>query len=163
MHLMAGLTLWALFSYVLLYIAHTSLAAEPPAPSQKKLNSQQKLRARLGVYVVVWEVTTDMKGKVETARIAKIVPPEGEEGKGTPIEIPAVYQENARKKLEQRKYRVMTEIVETPEPPPVKGRKKRGQQKVATKGTRRIPTKVFTSSYYDPQRPDEVIIKLPRR
>ncbi len=163
MHLMSVLTLWTLVSSVLLYIAQTSLAAEPQAPPQKRLNSQQKLRARLGVYVVIWEVTTDMKGKVEKARIAKIIQPEGESVPLTPTEIPAVYQENARKKLEQRKYRVMTEVVETPEPPPVKGRKKRNRQKVTAKPTRLVPMKVFTSSYYDPRRPEEVIVKLPRQ
>ena len=163
MHLMSGLTLWALFSSVLLYIAHTSLAEEPQAPSQKRLNSQQKLRARLGVYVIVWEVLTDMKGKVEKARIVKVIQPEGESASLTPAEIPAVYQENARRKLEQRKYRVMTEVVEIPEPPPVKGQKKRSRQKVTAKPTRFVPMKVFTSSYYDPRRPEEVIVKLPRQ
>jgi hypothetical protein len=146
-----------------LYIAHTSLAAESPTPSQKKLNSQQKLRARLGVYVVVWEVTTDMKGKVEKARIAKVIQPEGESVPLTPAEIPVVYQENARKKLEQRKYRVMTEVVEIPEPPPAKGRKNRSRQKVKAKPTKLVPMKVFTSFYYDPRRPEEVIVTLPRR
>jgi hypothetical protein len=152
-----------LILFILFCFLGESGTAEEMTPQQKRLNSQQKLRARLGVYVVVWEVTPDQKGKVETIRIAKIIPPEGEEGKGMAIEIPAVYQENARKKLAQRKYQVMTEVVETLEPRPVKGRKKRSHQKVVTKVTKRIPTKVFTSSYYDPQRPDEVIVKLPRR
>ena len=132
-------------------------------PPQKRLNSQQKLRARLGVYVVVWEVTVDKKGKAEAARIAGIIPPEEESVQLTPEEIPAAYQENARKKIAQRKYPMMTEVVEIPEPPPVKGRKKRGRQKVAAKPTRLVPMKVFTSSYYDPRRPEEVIVKLPRR
>ncbi|NOT55303.1 MAG: hypothetical protein HOP18_11905 [Deltaproteobacteria bacterium] len=140
-----------------------SFAAEQKPPRPKKLNSQQQLRARLGVYVVVWEVTTDMKGKVEQARIAKIIPPLGEQEPTAPIEIPAVYQDNARKKIAQRKYRVMTEVVETPEPPAVKGRKKRSRHKAAPKPTRPVPMKVFTSSYYDPRRPEEVIVRLPRK
>lgn len=152
-----------LILFILFCFLRESGAAEQMTPQQKRLNSQQKLRARLGVYVVIWEVTTDQKGKVETLRIAKIIPPEGEEGKGVAIEIPAGYQENARKKLAQRKYRVMTEIVETPEPRPVKGRKKRSRQKAASKPTRLVPMKVFTSSYYDPRRPEEVIFKLPRQ
>jgi hypothetical protein len=140
-----------------------SFAAEQNPSRPKKLNSQQQLRARLGVYVVVWEVTTDVKGKVEQARIAKIIPPLGEREPTAPIEIHAVYQENARKKIAQRKYRVMTEVVETPEPPAVKGRKKRSRYKAAPKPIRLIPMKVFTSSYYDPRRPEEVIVRLPRK
>jgi hypothetical protein len=154
---------WVLVLSVLLWRNGLGLAAEQQTPRQMKLNSQQQLRARLGVYIVVWEVTTDMKGKVEKARIAKIIPPLGEQEAAAPIEIPIVYQDNARKKIAQRKYRVMTEVVEVPEPPVVKGRKKRSRQKVALKPTRLVPMKVFTSSYYDPRRPEEVIFKLPRR
>jgi hypothetical protein len=154
---------WVLVLSFLCWESGFGVAAEQQTPYQKKLNSQQKLRARLGVYVVVWEVTTDMKGKVEQARIAKIIPPVGEPESAAPIEIPTVYQDNARKKIAQRKYRVMTEVVEIPEPPPVKGRKKRSRQKVAPKPTKLVPMKVFTSSYYDPRRPEEVILKLPRR
>lgn len=149
--------------FVFLWGSGLGLAAGPQTARQKKLNSQQQLRARLGVYVIIWEVTTDMKGKVEQARIAKIVPPLGEQEPATPIEIPTVYQDNARKKIAQRKYRVMTEVVETPAPPAVKGRKKRGRQKVVPQPTRLVPMKVFTSSYYDPRRPEEVIVRLPRR
>ena len=156
-------TVWVLLASVLLCVTELGLAAEPQIPPQKQLNSQQKLRARLGVYVVVWEVTTDPKGKVEKARIAKIIPPLEEQESATPIEIPTVYQDNARKKIAQRRYRVMTEVVEVPEPPAVKGRKKRSRQKVAPKPTKLVPMKVFTSSYYDPRRPEEVILKLPRR
>jgi hypothetical protein len=156
-------TVWVLLASVLLCVTELGLAAEPQIPLQKQLNSQQKLRARLGVYVIVWEVTTDKKGEVERARIAKIIPPESESVPLTPAEIPAVYQDNARKKLAQRKYRVMTEVVETLGPPQGKGRKKRGRQKVAAKPTRLVPIKVFTSSYYDPRRPEDVIVKLPRR
>ena len=156
-------TVWVLFASVLLGVKELGLAAEPQIPLQKQLNSQQQLRARLGIYVVVWEVTTDMKGKMEKARIAKIIPPVGEQEPAAPIEIPTVYQDNARKKIAQRKYRVMTEVVETSAPPPEKGRKKRGRQKVTAKSTRLVPMKVFTSSYYDPRRPEEVIVKLPRQ
>jgi len=154
---------WVLVLAVFLWGSGGGIAEEQQTPRQKKLNSQQKLRARLGVYVVIWEVTTDMKGKVEQARIAKIIPPVEEQEPTAPIEIPTVYQDNARKKIAQRKYRVMTEVVEIPEPPPVKGRKKRSRQKVAPKPTKLVPMKVFTSSYYDPRRPEEVILKLPRR
>lgn len=163
MRLRFALAIWALVVFVL---SGGGLAAEPQAPQtspQKRLNSQQKIRARLGVYVIVWEVTTDKKGKIEKARIAKIIPPEGKSVLLTPTEIPAVYQDKTRKKLAQRKYRVMTEVVETPTPLPAKGRKKRSRQKIAAKSTRPIPMKVFTSSYYDPRRPEEVILKLPRR
>lgn len=163
MRLRFVVTVWVLVLFVLLCVAEVGLAAEQMKLPQKRLNSQQKLRARLGVYVVVWEVTIDKKGKAEKARIARIIPPEGESAQLTPAEIPVAYQENARKKIAQRKYRVMTEVVETPEPSPVKGRKKRGRQKVAAKPTRLVPMKVFTSSYYDPRRPEEVIVKLPRR
>jgi hypothetical protein len=161
MRLRSVVRVWILVLSALIW-SRLGLAAEQETLPQKKLNSQQQLRARLGVYIVVWEVTTDMKGKVEKARIAKIIPPLGEEA-AAPIEIPTVYQDNARKKIAQRKYRVMTEVVETPEPPVVKGRKKRSRQKVAPKPTRLVPMKVFTSSYYDPRRPEEVIFKLPRR
>jgi hypothetical protein len=154
---------WVLVLSFLCCESGLGFAAEQQTPRQKKLNAQQQLRARLGVYVVIWEVTTDMKGKVEKARIAKIVPPLGEQEPTAPVEIPTVYQDNARKKIAQRKYRVMTEVVETPELPVVKGRKKRSRQKVASKPTRLVPMKVFTSSYYDPRRPEEVILKLPRR
>lgn len=163
MHLGLGPTVWALVLSILWCVAEIGFAAEQVKPSQKRLNSQQKLRARLGVYVIVWEVTTDMKGKVEKARIAKVIQPEEESVPLTPTEIPTVYQENARKKLEQRKYQVMLEVVETPEPPPARGRKKRNRQKVTAKPTRLVPMKVFTSSYYDPRRPEEVIVKLPRQ
>lgn len=154
---------WVLALFVFCWGSGFGFAAEQKPPRPKKPNAQQQLRARLGVYVVIWEVTTDMKGKVEQARIAKIVPPLGEQEPTVPIEIPTVYQDNARKKIAQRKYRVMTEIVETPESSVVKGRKKRRRQKVAPKSTRLVPMKVFTSSYYDPRRPEEVILKLPRR
>ena len=154
---------WVLVLFVFLWGSEFGLAAEPQTPSQKKLNSQQKLRARLGVYVVIWEVTTDMKGKAEQARIVKIIPPLGEQELAVPIEIPTVYQDNARQKIAQRYCRVMTEIVETPAPPAVKKSKKRSRQKVAPKPTRLVPMKVFTSSYYDPRRPEEVILKLPRQ
>jgi hypothetical protein len=163
MRLRSVVSAWGLGLSVLLWGSGFGLAAEQQTPRQKKLNSQQQLRARLGVYVIIWEVTTDMKGKVEQARIAKIIPPVGEPEPAVSIEIPIVYQDNARKKIAQRRYRVMTEVVEAPEPPAVKGRKKRSRQKVAPKPTRLIPMKVFTSSYYDPRRPEEVIFKLPRR
>jgi hypothetical protein len=140
-------TVWVLLASVLLCVTELGLAAEPQIPLQKQLK----------------EVTTDKKGEVERARIAKIIPPESESVPLTPAEIPAVYQDNARKKLAQRKYRVMTEVVETLGPPQGKGRKKRGRQKVAAKPTRLVPIKVFTSSYYDPRRPEDVIVKLPRR
>ncbi len=155
--------LWVLVLCFFFRESDFGFAAEPQRSRPKKLNSQQQLRARLGVYVVIWEVTTDIKGKVEQARIAKIIPPLGEQEPTVPIEIPAAYQEEARKKIAQRKYRVMTEAVELPAPPAPKGQKKRGRQKVAPKLIRLIPMKVFTSSYYDPRRPEEVIIKLPRR
>lgn len=134
-----------------------------PVPRQKRLNAQQKLRSRLGVHVVIWEVTTDMKGKVETARVVKVIPPDDERIPLTPADIPIAYQENARKKIAQRKYRVMTEVVEVPTPPQKKGRRKRSRLKGGTTVTRVIPMKVFTSSYYDPRRPEEVIVRLPRR
>jgi hypothetical protein len=156
-------TTWVLVLVVFLWKSGFGVAAEQPSPRPKKLNSQQQLRARLGVYVVIWEVTTDIKGKVEQARIAKIIPPLGEQEPAVPIEIPLVYQDNARRRIAQRKYRVMTEVVETPEPPAGKGRKKRHRQKRSPKPARLVPMKVFTSSYYDPQRPEEVILKLPRR
>ena len=156
-------TTWVLVLVVFLWKSGFDVAAEQPPPRPKKLNSQQQLRARLGVYVVIWEVTTDIKGKVKQARIAKIIPPLGEQEPATPIEIPLVYQDNARRRIAQRKYRVMTEVVETPEPPAVKGRKKRSRQKGIPKPARLVPMKVFTSSYYDPRRPEEVILKLPRR
>jgi len=160
MRLRSVVRVWVLVLSALVW-SRLGLAAEQQTLPQKKLNSQQQLRARLGVYIVVWEVTTDMKGKVEKARIAKIIPPLGEQEAAAPIEIPTVYQDNARKKIAQRKYRVMTEVVETPEPSAVKGRKKRSHRKVVPKSTRLVPMKVFTSSYYDPRRPEEVIFKLP--
>lgn len=163
MHSRRVVLLWVLVSCLFFRGSDFGFAAEPQRSRPKKLNSQQQLRARLGVYVVIWEVTTDIKGKVEQARIAKLIPPLGEQEPTAPIEIPAAYQEEARKKIAQRKYRVMTEVVETPEPPVVKGRKKRSRQKVAPRPTQLVPMKVFTSSYYDPRRPEEVIIKLPRR
>jgi hypothetical protein len=156
-------TLWVLVLCLFFRGSDFGFAAEPQPPRPKKPNLQQQLRARLGVYVVIWAVTTDMKGKVEQARIVKIIPPLGEQEPTAPIEIPAAYQEEARKKIAQRKYRVMTEVVETPAPPPVKGRKKRSRQKVAATPPKLVPMKVFTSSYYDPRRPEEVLLKLPRK
>jgi hypothetical protein len=163
MRLRFVVSVWVLVLSLLCGERRVGVTAEQQTPRQKKLNSQQKLRARLGVYVVIWEVTTDMKGKVEKAQIAKVIPPLGEQEPATPIEIPTVYQDNARKKIAQRKYRVMTEVVEVPEPPVVKGRKKRSRQKVTPTPTRLVPMKVFTSSYYDPRRPEEVIVRLPRK
>src|SRR5262245_26175411 len=102
MRLRSVVKVWVLVLSALAWESSLGLAAEPQTPRQKKLNSQQQLRARLGVYVVVWEVTTDMKGKMEKARVAKTIPPPGAQEAATPIEIPAAYQDNARKKIAQR-------------------------------------------------------------
>jgi hypothetical protein len=91
MRLRSVVRVWVLVLSALVWGSRLGLAVEQQTLPQKKLNSQQQLRARLGVYIVVWEVTTDMKGKVEKARIAKIIPPLGEQEAAAPIEIPTVY------------------------------------------------------------------------
>jgi len=121
--------------FILLTLCFFLAAGE--AGGQKQMSAQAKARARLGLYIVIWEVTVDKKGKLATTRIAKIIAPSPEGANVTPEAIPEQYRLNARKKLERRKYE--------------------------TRLKEKVPVKFFTFSYYDPQRPEEVITKLPSR
>lgn len=125
----------ALQAILLVLLALCFFPSAGGAADQGQVGTHAKARAHLGLYLIIWEVTVDKKGKLATARIAKIIAPNPEGTNVTPGEIPEQYQLTARKKLERRKYEI------------------RPKEK--------IPVKFFTSSYYDPQRPGEVITKLP--